>query len=265
MISVHAWGRPGAPLLVCLHGITSHGRHFAKLAERLAGRFHVVALDLRGHGLSDMPSGDAPYATDALITHLADVLDVLGLSRASLVGHSMGGGLALHLALRAPHRVHSVVVISAVGLGVTRPAELGRALSARWFDPFGRAALRRWAVAIGLRLVYGPRARIEARNIDEYWAPSQFEGFVPAMRALLQGFRWSHFTPEELARVASPVLAIRGGHDRVVRAPYPPMQLPPAFTELLVPEAGHLAHDEAPERVNAAIIAFLDEHRDRTR
>ena len=58
----YEWGEPGLPALVCLHGVTSHGRHFAKLAERLADRFHVIALDLRGHGGSLVGAALEPRA-----------------------------------------------------------------------------------------------------------------------------------------------------------------------------------------------------------
>lgn len=225
-----------------------------------AAGFRAIAIDPRGHGLSDMPRGDALYTTDALVGHLSATLDVLGLARASIVGHSMGGALAVHLALRESRRVTAVVLLSAVGLGAVPPAAFGRALSARWLDSVSRMALRRWVVAVGLNLVYGPHTRVDARNVDEYWAPSQFEGFVPAMRAALHGFRWTPFSREELARVTPPTLVIRGGHDGVVRAPHPPMELPATFREMMVAEAGHLPHDEAPARVNAAIVDFLREH-----
>ena len=64
----YEWGEPGLPALVCLHGVTSHGRHFTKLAERLAERFHVIALDLRGHGGSPW---EPPWNLEQ---HVADVL-----------------------------------------------------------------------------------------------------------------------------------------------------------------------------------------------
>ena len=65
----HEWGDASLPPLVCLHGVTSHGRHFERLATRLADRFHVVALDLRGHGAS---SWEPPWQLEQ---HVADVLE----------------------------------------------------------------------------------------------------------------------------------------------------------------------------------------------
>ena len=233
------------------------------LAPVAAAGFRVLAIDPRGHGLSDMPGDEALYTTEAMVRHMSEVLDVLELPRASIVGHSMGGAIAVHLALRSPDRIAALVLISAVGLGIARPAEILRDLSPRWIIRLGRIALRRTVIALGLRFVYGPLASIDDRNVDEYWAPSQFDGFVPAMRSLLHHFRWTPFTSEELARVEAPMLSIRGGHDRIVRAPNLRPVPGPAFRELIVPEAGHLSHDEAPARVNEQIIAFLQEQRTR--
>jgi lipase len=96
------WGDVGAPALVCLHGVTGHGRHFAKLAERLADRYHVVALDLRGHGDS---SWEPPWNLETHLEDLRMTLDQLGLGPADMVGFSFGGRLALELAATDSERV----------------------------------------------------------------------------------------------------------------------------------------------------------------
>jgi lipase len=108
-LHLHEWGEPGAPPVVCLHGITAHGRRFRKLAEeRLASRFHVLAPDLRGHGSSDW---DPPWT---IATHAHDVLetlDALGVRQAAFVGHSFGGRLMLELAALAPERIERAVLL----------------------------------------------------------------------------------------------------------------------------------------------------------
>lgn len=98
------WGDPGLPALVCLHGVTSHGRHFAKLGERLGDRYHVVAFDLRGHA-------DSPWEPPwHLEQHVADVLDVAP-PRAIWLGHSFGGRVAYEAAAAAPERVERLVLL----------------------------------------------------------------------------------------------------------------------------------------------------------
>ena len=101
----HEWGDAASPALVCLHGVTSHGRHFARLAERLSDRFHVVALDLRGHGGSPW---EPPWNLEQ---HVADVLEAAPLEPAAWLGHSFGGRVAYEAAAAAPDRVERLVLL----------------------------------------------------------------------------------------------------------------------------------------------------------
>jgi lipase len=103
-LACEEWGEPGSPRVVCLHGVTSHGRHFGKLAEALPG-FHVLAPDLLGHGSSPY---EPPWSLDA---HLEALVETVGAEPAFLVGHSFGGRLAFELAARAPKLVPRLVLL----------------------------------------------------------------------------------------------------------------------------------------------------------
>jgi lipase len=109
-LHVHEWGDADAPALVCLHGVSAHGRRFRRLAEeRLAKRFRVLAPDLRGHGRSEW---EPPWN---IATHLADVretVDAMGVEQpAAWLGHSFGGRLVLELCAVAPERVSRAVLL----------------------------------------------------------------------------------------------------------------------------------------------------------
>jgi lipase len=108
-LHLHEWGERTAPPLVCLHGVTGHGRRFRRLAEeRLAERFRVLAPDLRGHGRSDW---EPPWT---LRGNLADVLETVaaaGVERATWLGHSYGGRLILELAALEPERIERAVLL----------------------------------------------------------------------------------------------------------------------------------------------------------
>ena len=105
-LHIHEWGEPGAPRVVCLHGVSAHGRRFRRLAEeRLARRYHVLAPDLRGHGRSDW---EPPWT---IATHVADVLETVGAEPAVWIGHSFGGRLVLELAARRPELVERAVLL----------------------------------------------------------------------------------------------------------------------------------------------------------
>jgi lipase len=101
----HEWGDTSLPALVCLHGVTSHGRHFEQLAGRLSDSFHVVALDLRGHGGSPW---EPPWNLEQ---HVDDVLDAAPPGPASWLGHSFGGRVAYETAAAAPDRVQRLVLL----------------------------------------------------------------------------------------------------------------------------------------------------------
>ncbi|HEX4929267.1 MAG TPA: alpha/beta fold hydrolase, partial [Gaiellaceae bacterium] len=101
----HEWGDPDAQALVCLHGVTNHGRHFAKLAERLGDRFHVIAFDLRGHGSS---TWEPPWHLEQ---HVADVLEAAPEAASVWLGHSFGGRIAYEVAAAAPERVDRLVLL----------------------------------------------------------------------------------------------------------------------------------------------------------
>jgi lipase len=104
-LHAHEWGDAKAPLLVCLHGVTSHGGRFRRLAEVLARRHRVLALDLRGHGRSEY---EPPWS---IATHLDDVLETVGGQRATWLGHSFGGRLVAELAAREPLLVEQAILL----------------------------------------------------------------------------------------------------------------------------------------------------------
>jgi lipase len=103
-LAVHEWGDPGAPRVVCLHGVRNHGRHFARLAERLP-EHRVLAPDLLGHGLSPW---EPPWDIGS---HCAAIVASIGTEPAALVGHSFGARLAFVLTSRAPERVPKLVLL----------------------------------------------------------------------------------------------------------------------------------------------------------
>jgi pimeloyl-ACP methyl ester carboxylesterase len=103
------WGEPGRPGLCFLHGGSAHAHWFDGVAPGFADRYHVVALDQRGHGESQWPAVPA-YATPDFVADLVAVADALGWERMSLVGHSMGGHNAMSCAGWHPDRIAALVI-----------------------------------------------------------------------------------------------------------------------------------------------------------
>jgi lipase len=95
VLHVHEWGDPAAPPVLCLHGVVAHGGRFRRLAEeRLAGRFRVLAPDLRGHGRS---TWEPPWSLGRHVADLRELLEAADLERVTVIGHSFGGRLTLEL------------------------------------------------------------------------------------------------------------------------------------------------------------------------
>ena len=114
-ITYRSAGDPGLPVLLLVHGLTSSSATWDPVIPTLAEHAHVIAPDLLGHGRSDKPEDD--YSLGALASLLRDLLDRLGHDRATVVGHSLGGGVALQFAYQFPEHCERLVLVSSGGLG----------------------------------------------------------------------------------------------------------------------------------------------------
>ena len=103
------------PLLLLIHGITSSSASWEAVVPRLAERFTIVAPDLLGHGQSDKPSGDYSLGSHACLVR--DLLLTLGHDGGTIVGHSLGGGVAMQVGYQFPELLHRLVLVSSGGLG----------------------------------------------------------------------------------------------------------------------------------------------------
>lgn len=108
LLSTVEWGDPAGPPVLCLHGVSGHGRRFRRLAEeRLAG-FRVIGVDYRGHGRSGW---EPPWSIEQHMADLVETTDELGIPGAAWIGHSFGGRLVAELAARHPDRVERAVLL----------------------------------------------------------------------------------------------------------------------------------------------------------
>src|ERR671917_1057966 len=103
------------PPVVLIHGMVNSSRHWAEVAGRLAHDYRVIAPDLLGHGHSAKPEGD--YSLGAHAAGIRDLLAALGIDRATIVGHSLGGGVAMQFFYQFPERTERLVLVSSGGLG----------------------------------------------------------------------------------------------------------------------------------------------------
>ena len=212
----------GAPLIL-LHGNGEDGTYFAPHIAALARHFRVIALDTRGHGKS--PRGSAPFTIGQFARDLRDFMDAQGIDKASLLGFSDGGNIALTFALKWPQRVDRLILNGAnlAPSGVKR------------------------SVQISIVLGYGLTA-VLARFSPE-----------AARRAELLRLRVRepHIRPSELGRITAPTLVIAGTHD-MIREKHTRLiarSLPNALLEII--PGDHFVARTHPEDFRRAVEAFL--------
>ncbi|RLL67787.1 alpha/beta hydrolase [Streptomyces sp. Z26] len=246
------FGGPG-PAVLALHGHFGRSRLFAPLAAALAGRHRVIALDQRGHGLSDH-GGD--FGPDAYVEDAAALLRALDLGPVAVLGHSMGGLVALHLAARHPELVDALVVADMTVLN--REPEAHPVLDVS--DWPRRAATRD-----------GLRRAIEERGVPDagYFLESAVRDgdgwrllFDPAeMMASQHAMTGDHSAAWYASR--QPALLLRGGDTFMLdRGTAERMAAGRPGTELVeLPDCGHWLYADDPDGFAYAVGAFLDRHR----
>ena len=261
---VTEWGHPEAQPVVMLHGIRGYGETFAGVAAALQPDFRVIALDQRGRGESDWDPAHN-YYTDAYVADLHALVQVLGLDRFDLLGHSMGGINAIVYAARHPRHVRRLVIEDAgpgafeVSDGATR---IRREL-ATTPDRFDS-----WEAATEFMRVLRPSVTEEARQqrLHNMLKPLPKGGFTWRYDHL--GIVATRLNPDparvvDLApfvrTIACQTLVIRGGRsDYLQPAMAARMRaLNPRITEIEIPNAGHYVHDDQPVLFEQAVGHFL--------
>ena len=259
-------GRPSAPPVLLLHGwgasIYMWRAWFGPLA---AAGLRPIAVDLPGHGLSDKPDDLAVYRLNGQVAAIRTLIAAERLAGVDVVAQSMSGTIALELALSGETRLRRLALVNPACFGQIRLRALARLASPAAVDPLLPRLVTRWVVSRAHRLVYGDPSRITGRDIDEYWAPSQFPSYAGAMRRLLHEFRWGRPPVTEMAdrlrRLPHPVLVVLGTRDRLVKdarayaAGLQALGAPLVTRE--VPGGGHAVNEERPDEVIAAVLAFL--------
>ena len=253
-------GQPTAPPILLVHGWGCSAFVFRRNMPALAAAgFRAIAVDLKGHGLSDKPIAAREYTIDALVQHLLEILDALGLERPALAGHSLGGSLIYHFASRHPHRARCLGMLSPVGLTGVPLMWLYRSLSPDILTPLLRQIKPRLIVRLALKRVYGKRGHATGRDVEEFVAPSQFPEFSLAMRELLHTYDWSAAKHRRLSVVDLPAVGVWGSLDHMMPHDGMAIYLPlvPRIELRVIPEAGHLITEETPDEVNRALLEML--------
>jgi pimeloyl-ACP methyl ester carboxylesterase len=256
----------GPPLLL-IHGIAEAAWAWEAIIPMLARTHRVIAPDLLGHGRSAKPRGD--YSLGNQATLVRDLMITLDIERASLVGHSLGGGITMQFAYQYPERCERMVLVASGGLGqdvtfVLRSLGLPGAdlVAPLVLSATTRDALRgigRWLGRRGLKSGAGQRAMW--RSYDGLTDPPTRAAFIATVRAVVdkRGQRVSAIERLYLAETM-PTMLLWGEKDRIIPASHAVAahEAMPGSRLEIVEGAGHFVALEQPDRVAELILDFLE-------
>jgi pimeloyl-ACP methyl ester carboxylesterase len=253
------------PVLLLLHGIADSSATWEPVTPWLSRRYTLVAPDLLGHGESATPRGD--YSLGAHASGVRDLLTALGHRRVTVIGHSLGGGIAMQFAYQFPERCERLVLVSSGGLGrevhfLLRAASLPGAdyvlplLSSRHVVRVGRGV----GAALG-RVRLRPGGDLDA--LARGWASLDNSGsrqaFLHTVRAVIEPTGQRVHAGDRLYLAAAlPTLIVWGERDSIIplrhgRAAHEAM---PGSRFVVFDGAGHMPHVDDPERFAQVLIDF---------
>ena len=255
------------PPVVLIHGMVNSSRHWEAVARRLASDYTVVAPDLIGHGDSATPRGD--YSLGAHAASIRDLLTAIGIDRATIVGHSLGGGVAMQFFYQFPQRTERLVLVSSGGLGGEVSPLLRSAAVPGFAGLLAVAAHPRVATGLdkaGGRLFergsrFGLPMQAVARALRPLEQPGAREAFLQTLRAVIdvKGQRVS--ARDRLYLLESvPTLIVWGERDRTIPIEHgleTHREVPHSRFETL-PRAAHFPHLEAPAALAKVLRDFLE-------
>jgi len=254
------------PPLVLLHGAGNNSLDWQWVMLTLAATYRIYAPDLPGSPDSARPKVD--YSPGFFERFVAAFVDTLNTGRAVFVGNSLGGLIALRLALSEPTRVIALVLLDSAGLG----RAVNPAFASVNVPSLGEVAMPFWRTSIGAyQRAWGQTALLFAHppgGVPREWiaeqkrlalSPGYLEAHLSVLRALVSPFGQCEVLVERLPTLEIPTLVVWGVRDRV----FPESQARVAVSRLqegslaLIPNCGHMPHVECPDRLLPALEGFL--------
>ncbi len=255
----------GPPLLL-IHGIGDSSSTWLPVVDSFASDYTVIAPDLLGHGLSDKPRAD--YSVAAYANGMRDLLSVLEIDRVTVVGHSLGGGVAAQFAYTYPERCERLVLVGTGGIArnVSLLLRLAAAPNADLMMPtFGSPVFKLAAhlTAHALRLLGTDLGRDTEEILKVFDSLPDAAARRAILRTLRSGVDWRGQVITMLDRAylteGMPTLLLWGAHDAIIpveQAHLAAAAMPGSRLEIFE-DAGHFPHHSDPERFTAVVRAFL--------
>jgi len=256
------------PALLLLHGVTTSSQTWEGVAASLSEHFTLIAPDLMGHGESAAPRGD--YSLGAHASSARDLLTALGHQRATVVGHSLGGGIAMQFAYQFPERCERLVLVSSGGLGrdvhlILRAAALpGADYVLPVLTDSRVVGLGRGLGGVLRRIGLAPSGDIDvlARGFSSLDNGASRQAFLHTIRSVIDPGGQRVSAGDRLALAARmPTLIVWGEQDSIIPLTHGEAAhaaMPGSRLERF-PGAGHMPHDADPQRFARVLLDFCNE------
>jgi 4,5:9,10-diseco-3-hydroxy-5,9,17-trioxoandrosta-1(10),2-diene-4-oate hydrolase len=264
-INTRYWAEGSQGLnVVLIHGLGGYAEHWSPSFAFLSARHRVYALDLPGHGLTDKPL-DAPYTIEFMAEFVRDFIKTLGIERAHIVGHSLGGAVSAQFAIRQPEMVETLTLVSSAGLG--KEADIGtRLLTIPLLGELMMRPNRSGIETFMKNLVYDPSLiddDLIELNFSMSSQPSAQTTLFKTLRAMsnLMGQKKSvyHIIVNGLTTFAKPLFILWGRNDPVVPVSHGEAlaQRKPDARMKIFENCKHLPMLEHTQEFNEALAGWL--------
>ena len=254
----------GEPVFILLHGFGASLFSWHEVTTPLAEYGTVIAYDRPAFGLTERPlewKGESPYSQDSQVELVIGLMDALGIEKATLVGNSAGGTVSMLTALKYPERIESLILVDpAVYAGGGAPAWIRPLLGTPQMRHVG-PLIARQIQAQGVEFIktaWHDPSKIPQATVDGYQKPLQVEDWDKALWELTLSSRESGLA-KRVNEFNLPILVITGDNDRIVPTEQSlrlAAEIPNADL-VVVPQCGHLPHEECPDEFMQAVQDFL--------
>lgn len=267
-VSYRVAGDPHLPVLLLIHGITSSSATWEPVIPALAEHVHVIAPDLYGHGASDVPHAD--YSLGGFATQMRDLMDTLGLDHATIVGHSLGGGVAMQFAYQYFDLCERLVLVDSGGFGreVSRALRAGTLPGVELILPLiANRHVRNagiTAAQVLSRMPMRPKPRPSTLEVARGYStladsPSR-AAFVHTLRSVVEpGGQRVAATERLYIGEGRPTLIIWGARDTVIPVghAYRAHEAIPGSQLEVFEQSEHFPHMDEPARFSRVLLHFL--------
>ena len=253
-------GSRSGPPLVLLHGSNSSLHTWEPWVAQIGDAFHLISVDLPGHGLTGPVPGD-DYSQEAMAKFVDDFTTAIGVQRFALAGNSMGGGVAARYALRHPERLTHLILVDASGMPTRMPRDPGLGLT------LARTPVIQYLVLYvtprnlfedGLMAAFYNDALVTPEMIDRLWKLNRREG---NRAAALKRYQTPDdgYIQDNASQIKTPTLILWGAEDT-----FTPRDIGDAYSAaitgskmIVYNKAGHVPMEEIPEQTARAVRDFL--------